>query len=484
MKIKLLFLVIFLPIALCAQSELTEKQILEDYDVFKNVLTGSHPSMYEYTTKSQWDSIFSNFESELKNIKNSEDLFKSISALALNVRDGHLMILHPKMDSIPAMFPLLLKIIDEKLYADTEDFGIPLGSELISIDSLNSQEILKSMFKYATSDGYNVTKKYRQIESEFGILLYYELGAKNDYTVTYNTPDNQTKTSKVQSQPFQSIGIRNQNRSSNFSAYQHNKDKIEHSTNFIMQKLPFAYFIDSIKTAVLTVNSFGIDPREFKSKLIEIFEEIKRKKGTSLIIDVRQNNGGYRANAITLFSFISDEPFKQRISESAITSDLIEQDYIINTMSDYAEFFKNYFADSERKDGRWILTTDRAEEMMKPYKQPFKGKTYVLIGGNTFSAGSEFALNVKNSTQKNLFGEETGGGYYFHTGQFPVLYELPNSKIFMNLSLIRINHYVKDNSVPKGSGILPDFEINLTQKDLINGKDLQLDYVVKKIGEK
>ncbi len=481
MNFKLLFLAIILPSALCAQQELTEKQILEDYTIFKNVLTASHPSLYEYTTNSQWDSIFSNFESQVKHIKNSDDLFKAMSAVAINVRDGHLIIHHPKMDSIPPMFPLLLKIIDEKLYTDTEDFGIPLGSEIVTIDGLNSQEIIKRMAKYAPSDGYNTTKKYRQIESEFGILHYYEFGAKNDYTVTYRTPDHHTQTSNIKSKPFKSIGMRNPKRSSYFSAYHQKTDKLEHFKNTISQKLPFIYFVDSINTAVLTVNSFGVDPQEFKSRIIEVFKEIKRKKATSLIIDVRQNNGGYRANAITLFSFISDQPFKQRISECAITPTLIEEKYVAHTMSNYPEFYKRYFANSERKSGCWVLTTDKAEEAMKPYRQPFKNNIYVLAGGNTFSAGAAFALNAKNSDHIKLIGEETGGGYYFHTGQFPVLYELPNSKIFMNISLIKINHYVRDSSVAKGSGILPDFEINFTQEDLINGTDCQLDYILKQI---
>jgi C-terminal processing protease CtpA/Prc len=106
---------------------------------------------------------------------------------------------------------------------------------------------------------------------------------------------------------------------------------------------------------------------------------------------------------------------------------------------------------------------------------------YVLIGGKTFSAGSAFALNAKNDPKITLVGEETGGGYYFHTGQFPLLYELPNSKIMFSLSLVKINHFVKDTSVQKGNGILPDIEINLTQKDLISGTDSQLDFVIKQI---
>lgn len=481
MKFKLIILSIFLPLILSAQTELTKKQIQEDFTIFKNVLINSHPSLYEYTTKSEWDSIFNSFENKINQIKTSDDLFKSINVIADNVKDGHLRVLHPTMETVPSMFPLVLKIIDTKLYTDTEDFGIPIGSEIISIDGIKNDELINSLLKYAQTDGYNLTKKYRQIESEFGILHFYEFGAKSSYNVTYITPNNQTKTIEVLSQSFQSIGMRFPNRNSYFSIYHNKTDKLEHLKNTLSQKMPYVFFIDSINTAVLTVNSFGVNPQEFKSKLIDLFKGIKKKKAEALIIDIRQNIGGFRINAINLFSFITDQSFKQRVSENVITSTLLEQKYIKNTMSDYNEFLKTYFKESVKKEDRWILTTDRAEEMMKPYKNPYKGKVYVLIGGKTFSAGSAFALNVKNDSKMTLIGEETGGGYHFHTGQFPVLYELPNSKIMFNLSLVKINHYVKDSSVQKGSGILPDTEINLTQQDLINGTDSQLDYIIKRL---
>jgi len=481
MKFKLLILTIILPLVLSAQTELTEKQIQEDFTVFKNVLISSHPSLYEYTTESEWDSIFARFQKEIPQLKNSNDLFKSICTIADNVKDGHIRILHPETETVPPMFPLLLKIIDEKFYTDTEDFGIPIGSEIISVDGIKSEPLLNRLLKYVQSDGYIVTKKHRQIERDFSILHYYEFGVKNSYNVTYITPNNKTKTTEILNRSFQSIGMRFPNRNSYFSIYHNKIDKVEHLKNTLSQKLPYVFFIDSINTAVLTVNSFGVNPQEFKSKLIDIFKEIKKKKAESLIIDIRQNNGGYRVNAIHLFSFITDQPFEQRISESVITSTLVEQKYIKNTMSDFNEFFKTYFEKSVKKEDRWILTTDKIKELMIPNKKAFKGKVYVLIGGKTFSAGTAFAINTKNCSEMTLIGEEAGGGYYFHTGQFPVLYELPNSKIMFNVSLVKINHFVKDKSIPKGSGVLPDVEINLTQQDLINGTDSQLDYIIKRI---
>ncbi|ALJ06057.1 hypothetical protein APS56_13355 [Pseudalgibacter alginicilyticus] len=467
------------------QNKLSQSQVLEDYTIFKEILTTGHPSLYEYTSKPEWDSIFNTFEQkDIKEIRTSNDFFKSISTIADKAKDGHLVIHHPKMDTVPPLFPLLLKIIDGKLYTDTDDFRIPLGSEITSINGKSSQTILKDLLKYAPSDGFNLTKKYRQIEKEFGILHFYEYGSKESYSVKYTTADGEVKTNIIAPKSFKSIGNRYPNRNSHFAAYHQDTNRLDYFRNRIAEKWPFVYYIDSINTAVLTVNSFGLDPQEFKSKLIGLFKEIKKKKAENLIIDVRQNIGGYRINAINLYSFLTNEPFKQRISESAVTNVLPQEKYIIHTMSDYTEFFEMYFASAQKEDERWILTEDHAQAEMIPYKKPFKGNVYVLIGGNTYSAASAFALSAKNDKNITLVGEETGGGYYFHTAQYSALYELPNSKIMVRMPFVKIDKYVFDNSVPKGSGILPDKEVTLTVEDLIKGTDSQLDFVVKQISIK
>lgn len=481
-KYSIISIILLLPLSIFGQKELSREQVLEDYTIFKEILTIGHPSLYEYTSKAEWDSIFRAFEQkEIKEIRNSNDLFKSISSISDNVKDGHLTIHHPKMDTVPPMFPLLLKIINGKFYTDTDDYGVPLGAEIVSIDGESSKTVLQALMKYAPSDGYNLTKKYRQIENEFGILHYYEYGNKESYSIQYTTTDGGVKSIKITPKSFESIGNRFPGRNSHFAPYHHNANRIEHFKTRIAEKWPFVYYIDSLNTAVLTVNSFGLDPKKFKSKLIDLFKESKKKRITNLVIDIRQNIGGYRINAINLFSFLTDHPFKQRISESAITNVLPHEEHIIHTMSDYSKFFEMYFASAKKEDGRWVLTQDHAQAEMIPYKKPFKGKIFVLIGGNTFSAGSAFALNAKNSNQITLVGEETGGGYYFHTGQFPVVYELPNSKILIRMSFVKVDKYIVDNSVPKGRGIIPDIIIPLTVKDLIDGKDNQLDYVVEKI---
>lgn len=481
----ILFAIIFYPLFLLGQETLTKEQITEDYTILKNVLTNGYPCLYEYTSQLQWDSLFTNFEKEkLTTINTTNELFKSIVELTDYARDGHLVVMRPQLTSTPKLFPLLVKIIDGKFYTDTDDFDIPIGSEIISIDHTSAIELRQKLTKYAPSDGFNTTKKDRQIEREFGILHFYEFGAKDTYQVKYKTPSDEVYTKNVESQPFQSIGDRFVNRNSYFSIYHNATNTSEFVKNTLGKKEPFVYFIDSLNTAVLTMNSFQLDVEKFQKELKTIFKNINRKKIENLIIDIRQNEGGYPLNSINAFSYIAREPFKQRAATCVITASLPEEHHGQNLVNGYtySTFFEEYYQNASKKGNEWVITTDENEAFMVPKKNGFKGKTYVLIGGRTFSAGSSFALFCKNQ-DITLIGEETGGNYYTQTGGYPILYTLPNSKIKVLISFVKISRYVKDKTLKISSGILPDARVPLTVQDLIKGSDSQLDYVINQIND-
>ncbi|MEO1412615.1 MAG: S41 family peptidase [Bacteroidota bacterium] len=470
-KFNTLWLVLLLPSLLGGQQPLTEVQIREDFEVLKNVLVKGHPALYEYTSRSEWDSLFANFAAEkVRTLKTDRDLYRALIQLTDRVRDGHLIVMRPRLDSIPPLFPLLLKIIHGHCYTDTDDFGIPVGSEILTIDGIEWTTLRERLLPYAPSDGFNTSKKDRQMEREFGILHFYEFGAQAGYRVSYRSPSNRIEERYIDSQSFESIGKRFAQRNSNFGR------------TTLGKQAPDCYFIDSLRTAVLTLNTFNGEVEKFQSALGAIFKDIRRKKAKHLIIDIRQNEGGYPLNAIHAFSYLASKPFKQRRSSEVSTATLPEEDHGQNLVNGYTyeTFFKTFYESAEKQGERWLLQEDTNEARMVPNKKRYGGKVYVLIGGKTFSAGASFALFCKNAGIP-LIGEETGGGYYTQTGGYPILYTLPHSAIKILVSLVKINRFVEDTSPERGRGILPDQAVPLTVADLIAGKDSQLDYVLKQI---
>ncbi|WP_027393889.1 S41 family peptidase [Aquimarina latercula] len=466
--------------SLFAQKTLTPEKAQEDFKIFENILKQGHPALYEYIDQVTLDSILSTTKGSLSEDIADIELFKKMQQITDQIKDGHLLLFAPNtLNTTQYYFPLILKIIQAEFYIDTDDFDIPIGSKVATINNTPTTTILEALKKYAPTDGYNLTRKYRDIELKFGLFYMYEYGVQKEYIVDYITPNGSKKTITLAAESFVNAKHRNINRNSYFSKYHNATDKVAFFSKHVNTKEPFVYYRDDLKTAVLVANSFGVDIRAFKSRLTKLFKEIKKKKIKHLVIDIRNNDGGFRPNSVHLFSFITDKLYKQRTSSFVSSLEIPERTYVTRTYGE-KEFLKDKFYNHPKYDG-WKLDFDDLETMMVPNKNRFKGKVYMLAGGTTFSAGSALALLAKNDPDILLVGEETGGGYYAHTGQFPVYYELPNAKIIMVMSMERITHYVKDNSLPKGSGVIPDRTILFSVEDLIKGKDSQLDYIFKLI---
>ncbi|WP_299899213.1 S41 family peptidase [uncultured Aquimarina sp.] len=471
---------ILISTSLFAQKKITLTKAKEDFKIFQNILKKGHPSLYDYIDEVTFDSLVDNTQDSFSEEITDIELFKKMQYITDQVKDGHLMLFAPNtVKSTQYYFPVIIKIIQSDFYVDTDDFGIPIGSKITHINDISTVKILDDLKKYAPSDGHNLTRKYRDIELKFGLFYIYEYGLQKEYTIKYIEPSGTEKVITLPAESFVNVKHRNINRSSYFSNYHDAKDKVAFFSKHINNKEPFVYYKKDLKTAVLVVNSFGVDISAFKSRLIKLFKEINKKKIKHLIIDIRQNDGGFRPNSVHLFSLVTNKLFKQRTSTFVSSLEIPEKSYATRTFGE-KEFLKDKFYHHPTSDG-WKLDFDDLETIMVPDKNRFKGKTYVLASGTTFSAGSALALLAKNDPDILLVGEETGGGYYSHIGQFPVYYELPNSKIMMIMSMEKIKHYVKDKNVPNGSGVIPDRAISISVDDLIKGKDAQLDYILRLI---
>ena len=117
--------------------------------------------------------------------------------------------------------------------------------------------------------------------------------------------------------------------------------------------------------------------------------------------------------------------------------------------------------------------------IQKNLNPTFKGKVYILINGGSFSATGE-CTSVIHFHKKALFvGEECGSGYYGNTSGFVPTLILPHTKIRVRIPLVRytmaVSGYLSDR------GIIPDYPVIPTIKDILNGKDTELDAVIKLI---
>ena len=106
-----------------------------------------------------------------------------------------------------------------------------------------------------------------------------------------------------------------------------------------------------------------------------------------------------------------------------------------------------------------------------------------MINGLSFSTTADFCAIAKSNNRGIFIGEETGGGYYGNTSGGRVNVKLPNSNIDIIIPQFK---YVNDVKKAKyqDRGIIPDYTILTAIDDVLQQKDVQLNYALKLAKEK
>ncbi len=206
--------------------------------------------------------------------------------------------------------------------------------------------------------------------------------------------------------------------------------------------------------AVMTIKTFANEylkrtKENFETFLAVSFKELKDKKITKLIIDLRENGGGEDSNGLLLYRYLADEPFQ-------------------------------YYA--SLNSTKRIITDHPNLATQQPEDNNFTGKVEFLIGGKSFSGAAEFSSVARTNSRGVFIGEETAGGYYGNTSGSKIALVLPNTKIRVNVPLTKYVMAVKKVEY-KDRGIIPDYIIVPTIDDYIHQNDVQMDFALKLANE-
>lgn len=292
-------------------------------------------------------------------------------------------------------------------------------------------EIIQRLFAYITSDGNIQSRKNWEMPEDFQLLYNIVYGAKDSYSITCKTPAGEIKTATLQADT-----IKNFICASPFSR----PDKY----------LRLSY--RPVNIAVLTLATFfngflKTTGENFRHFLDSSFNDIKDKKVTKLIIDLRSNQGGNDNNGEMLYSYLTEKPFMYYASEETVKGKITEKD---------------------NPDLGW----------QQADSNNYKGKVYILINGRSFSGTAEFSSIAKSNGRGLFIGEECGGGYYGNTSGGEDMVTLPNTQITVRVPLIKYVLAVKKSRF-KDRGVIPDYIIYPTINDIVEKKDSQLEYALQ-----
>jgi Peptidase family S41 len=464
------------------------EELNKDYSIFRGALEESHPGVYWYTPKNEMDSYFDWGKQQIKDSLNEEDFRKVLSYVISKINCGHTVtraskaFLKYRDTSFNKIFPLSLKIwpASNSFATDTatiaanlirKDSTLTRGVVVKQIDHRPISTILDTLCQYISSDGYNLTHKYQALSNRggFGAAFISVFGQKENYYIDYLDTDGKEKSATI---PSYNPRADSSNRAAITRFARANRSERKKQITLATRNTRF----DSLnKIAFMDLGSFGRNLR-LKSFFRNSFKEMKKRKTSHLVIDVRGNGGGSVTNSTFLTKFIADRKFKVADSLYANTRNSRYKKYIDGY------FFNRLFMifmTARKNDGKYHFGYFERHYFKPKKKNHFNGNVYILTGGNSFSATTLFTQTVKQQNNVTVVGEETGGGAYGNSAWLIPDLTLPLTGIRFRLPLFRL---VIDKNIPKdGRGVQPEITALPTTEAIRRGADYKMEKVMELI---
>ncbi len=501
----------------------------EDIDKVYKQLKRHHPHLYQYTPKATLDFKFDSLKRAIKAPMDSRTFYKQLAMVTKYVGQGHMSVAPPekqlerkerkKMKTMRFDIDYLsFEYLDNKLFianALGKD-SILINAEILKIEEETSQDLIKKYKRLIASDGYNTTFYNRVVGNRF--MRYYsnDKGRFDSLSFTLKNADStfikrykrvpsrdsvQIKKDAIKRDSLREISKTKIKLTKAERKAKKEEVKAKRKYNSKYGFIPTRYMPD-VKIYNRNLNFIGKDSTvallkirgfqkgKFEGFYDETFATLDTLKTETLIIDLRDNFGGRLDEIDYLYAFLTDENYtflnKSDVnSRFPILKSLMSNSNSLGTKV-VAGILSPGLATADllnvsKKEGQLYYKFKPAKEQ-EPKPLNFKGKIYVLINGNSFSASSVLSSQLDGTNRATFIGEETGGAYNGTVAGLFKIYELPNTKVKARIGLMHMDTKYKMDK--DGYGIKPDVEILPTYQDRLNNSDPELEWVLKDIETK
>src|SRR5579863_2845709 len=173
------------------------KQLQQDYQLFRNILEESHPSLYWYTTKDSLDYYFNKGYSRINEPMTLPQFRTLLSYTISKINCGHTSMRYSKaylkyLDTAKIkLFPLGLKFWADTMVVtlniNRRDSILKRGVVVKSINGHLQSELRDTLFNYIVTDGYSQTGKYQSLSTDFTLGSWYKnvFGLTDSLNIVY-----------------------------------------------------------------------------------------------------------------------------------------------------------------------------------------------------------------------------------------------------------------------------------------------------------
>lgn len=451
-----------------AQEALKEEQLLNDFQIFESSLRQNHPKLFLYTSKQKLDSFFIEAKKKIKGEMNPVEFYKILTPILPMIGNNHTNILPPKsfiefISTEAKRFPFSLFYQNDSLYVledASKEYTIKEENQITAINGMDVSSIIQTFLANISTDGYNKTQPLYRASRGFSRYYAYYFGLPETFEVKYVDSSGNSQIAVIEAITTDEI---TKNRKARMAVRTNNRKEFK-----------FEVIHD---VGVLTISTFSIsEPKLFKRFLSETFQEINTKDIGKLIIDLRDNMGGYPEASNQLLKYLLKEPVFPYKLEYAITDKVHNQEYF-----EEDKYLKHFQRQKliEKEDKYFVKGA--IETTVEPSKDSYDKELYVLMNANSSSTTGQLIGLIKSYTKASFIGEESGGNPVGIVANDILTLILPNSKIEVKLPLIYSELNVAfENS---GRGIVPDKSFTPTIIDLLSEEDRVLSQTLEWISK-
>jgi Peptidase family S41 len=444
----------------------------EDFKLFRTIIEKAHPSLYSYLPKKRIETIFDSIATTIAQGITYRDFFNKLYFITNEIGCSHSAVSLPASvnDSLfnrALFFPLpVLKVENKLLVNYTGDRELPHGTEILKINNATAAAILDSLMFYNPVEGFKRETQQYMASADFGYEYFMKFGGNKKFTVIVKDSSGKKDTVILNALSYDDLSFRQQNK--------YYKDATDVDYSLVID--------DTMKKATLRLTTFEFESinkqTAFDAFLKNSFELLKKRGDIkNLVIDLRENGGGFLYYCFLLNSYLSsvsfDEykevfsrlkfvPYEEYLSPRFGASDL---DFVNGKLNE--EF--------ERIGNRVQHLKDTSLKTWEPDKLRFTGNIYIITNWHVNSAASYFTHLAKKTANAKVVGVETAGGTHSGNGFRTIKYQLPQTGFEFEFPFAKMIYTNGDKKT--GRGMIPDYIIADTYESFIKNEDRQQVYI-------
>jgi hypothetical protein len=434
----------------------TSEQLIKDVDFYVKTIEEAHVNPYAKVSAAKFRAHAESIKATIrqKGAMTQKEFWRVFAPLGASIGDSHTVVMETrffiKAENDPTKYlPVHTSNIDGKITV-TDSFAdeiIEKGAIITHVNGVAAQKLIRKLSDYQS--GTPREKAYRAAEWLW-IGVAEVLGQPEAYILSLAGGRRVTVKGMRLPELLKRMQAARARRPKTIAADSGNSP-IE------------LKFLDQ-QTAYLNTLTFEYDLEKYKALLKDVFTQIKSAGVRNLIVDVRDNRGGYSALGDALIDMFNAKPYRNWASKwkrSVFYAEELKRD---DTPLP-ASIIEKYLAVSpgETLSSGFETITPGANALR------FGGRVFILSAKKTFSSGVMFLGTIKDNRLAKIIGEETNEPACMF-GEMSMFW-LPNTRLRVSLS---VKSWIPPAGICQGTrGVVPDVLVkksvlnNSTEKDQI-----------------